>query len=125
ISVEVMPTHPSVYHVQRRRKIRTYGEGELAEEIRKGKLNGMELVRRDDETEWQPLFESRVYRREVPSWGDPRDAARMRMIRALFGHFTGFFITGVVMFSIQHQFPFWMWIWGAVLMMQAMGAAPG
>src|SRR6185503_19654007 len=36
ISVEVMPTHPSVYHVQRRRKMRTYGEGELAEEIRKG-----------------------------------------------------------------------------------------
>jgi serine/threonine protein kinase len=128
ISVEVMPSQPgvpSVYHVQRRRKIKTYDEGELAQEIRKGRLNGMELVRRDDQVEWQPLFESRVYRREVPSWGDPRDAARMRMLRALFGHFTGFFITGVVMYSTQGKLPFWMAIWGAVLLMQAVGAAPG
>ena len=35
----------------------------------------------------------------------------------------GFFITGVVMFSTQGHFPFWMAIWGAVLAVQALGAA--
>jgi hypothetical protein len=33
-------------------------------------------------------------------------------------------ITGVVMYAIQGHLPFWMAIWGAVLAMQALGAAP-
>jgi hypothetical protein len=104
--------------------VRRFGEEELAKEIRRGRLTGVELVRRDDEEQWQPLFESRVYRREVPSSGDPRDAARWRVLRAVGGHFTGFFITGVVMFSTQGELPFWMAIWGAVLAAQALRAAP-
>jgi ubiquitin len=84
----------------------------------------MELVRRDDEEQWQPLFESRVYRREVPTVHDPRDAARMRVLRGVGGHFTGFFITGIVMYSTQGHFPFWMSIWGAVLLMQVLGSVP-
>jgi hypothetical protein len=115
---------PEVYHVQTRRRVRRFGEEELAKEIRRGRLTGVELVRRDDEEQWQPLFESRVYRREVPSSGDPRDAARWRVLRAVGGHFTGFFITGVVMFSTQGELPFWMAIWGAVLAAQALRAAP-
>ena len=82
------------------------------------------MVRQEGADDWQPLFESHIYRREVPTVGDPRDAARWRLVRALGGHFAGFFITGVVMFAIQHQFPFWMWIWGAVLAVQALGALP-
>jgi hypothetical protein len=104
--------------------VRSYDEGELARLIRRGKLTGVELVRRDDEEQWQPLFESRVYRREVPTLHDPRDAARLRVLRAVGGHFTGFFITGIVMYSTQGHFPFWMSIWGAVLAMQALSAAP-
>ncbi|PYQ43413.1 MAG: hypothetical protein DMF77_10000, partial [Acidobacteria bacterium] len=78
ISAEVLPARtpapssPPVYHVQTRRRVRAYDEGELAHLIRRGKLTGVELVRRDDEEQWQPLYESRVYRREVPSLSDPR-----------------------------------------------------
>jgi hypothetical protein len=130
VSVEVVPARtpppavPPVYHVQTRRRVRAYDEGELAHLIRRGKLTGVELVRRDDEEQWQPLFESRVYRREVPTLTDPRDAARMRVLRAVGGHFTGFFITAVVMYATQGHFPFWLAIWGAVLAMQALGAIP-
>jgi serine/threonine protein kinase len=115
---------PPLYHVQAKRRIHTYDEGELVRLIRRGKLSGLELSRRDDETEWQPLVESQVFRREHPTLGDPRDAARWHLLRGLGGHFSGFFITGVVMVSIQHQVPFWMWIWGAVLAVQAVSAAP-
>ena len=62
-----------------------------------------------------------MFRREVPSVGDPRDAARWRLLRTLGGHFTGFFIVGVVMFSTQGHLPFWMAIWGAVLAVQTIG----
>jgi serine/threonine protein kinase len=131
ISAEVMPartppppTAPPVYHVQTRRRVKAYDEGEIAQLIRRGKLTGVELVRRDDEEQWQPLFESKVYRREVPTLDDPRDAARMRVLRAVGGHFTGFFITSVVMYATQGHFPFWLAIWGAVLAVQAAGAIP-
>ena len=133
LPVEVLPpaplrlprsAAPAVYHVQTRRGRRAYPEEDLAHQIRRGKLTGAELVRRDDEEEWQPLFESRVYRREVPTWGDPRDAARLRVLRGVAGHFTGFFITAVVMYATQGHFPFWLAIWGAVLAVQALGAVP-
>jgi Protein kinase domain len=132
VSVEVLPPGPrlpspstaAVYHVQRGDQVQSYDEAKLVALIRRGKLSGMELVRRDEEELWQPLFESRVYRREVPTAGDPRDAARIRLLRGVAGHFSGFFITAVVMYAIQHQFPFWLWIWGAVLAVQALSAAP-
>ena len=130
VSVEVMPppplgpATPPIYHVQAKKRVRRYDEGELTDLIRRGKLSGVELVRRDDEESWQPLFESRVYRREVPSLDDPRDAARMRVLRGVGAHFSGFFITCVVMYATQGHFPFWLAIWGAVLLMQGVGAAP-
>jgi hypothetical protein len=129
ISVEVMPSQPARpprvrYHVSIDDKVKVEDEDELVSMIRKGKLTGMELVRREDEERWVPLFETRVYRLEVPHAGDPRDRARMRALRALGGHFSGFFITGVVMFSIQGKIPFWMAIWGAVLAVQTLGSLP-
>jgi serine/threonine protein kinase len=129
ISVQVMPSAsrpegPPLYHVQTRRRVRYYAEGELAALIRRGKLTGMELARRDDEGEWRPLFQSRVFRREVPNVGDPRDAARRRALRALGGHYMGFVITAVVMYATQGHFPFWLAIWGAVLALQTLRRAP-
>jgi hypothetical protein len=46
------------------------------------------------------------------------------MLGAVGAHFSGFFITSVVMYATQGHFPFWLAIWGAVLAMQAAGAAP-
>jgi chemotaxis protein histidine kinase CheA len=117
---------PSLYNVQmgpHGDKIHRYDELELVSRIRRGKLTGVELVRRDDEETWQPLFESQVFRREVPA-GDPRDAARWRLLRAVGGHFTGFFIVGVVMYATQGHLPWWMAIWGAVLALQVARALP-
>jgi serine/threonine protein kinase len=129
ISVEVLPAESAptatvIYHVHRDDEVKDYDEARLVELLRKGKLTGLELMRRDDEERWQPLFESRIYQREVPTSGDPRDAARLRVLRGLLGHFSGFFITGVVMVTIQGSFPFWMSIWGAVLLMQTLGSMP-
>jgi serine/threonine protein kinase len=130
ISAEIVPPplprprEPSVYHVQEGDKVKTYDEEKLSALLRKGKLSGIELVRHDDEDQWQPLFESRIYRRVVPTSGDPRNAARLRVLRGVAGHFTGFVITGVVMYSTQGHLPFWMAIWGAVLGMQALSAVP-
>jgi serine/threonine protein kinase len=130
VSAEVVPaprsTRPVLYHVQTRspgRRVRRYDEEELAHQIRRGRLTGVELVRREGDERWQPLFESRVFRREVPG-ADPRDAARWRLLRALGGHFTGFFIVGVVMYASQGHLPFWMAIWGAVLAVQVAGTLP-
>jgi serine/threonine protein kinase len=136
ISVEVLPSPPpppppsplsrgsaSLYHVQSGDKVRDYDEDKLAVMIRRGKLTGMELVRRDDEDLWQPLFESRVYLREVPTSGDPRAAARRRVLRGLMGHFSGFFIVAMLTYS-NGQFPFWLAIWGFFLVMHALRAAP-
>jgi serine/threonine protein kinase len=114
---------PSHYHVQTRRGIRTYDEREIVKSIQRGRLTGAELVREDD-GDWQPLYDSRIFRREVPTSGDPRDAARLRALRAVLGHFTSFFIVGVIMYSTQRHLPFWMGIWGAVLVAQGLSAAP-
>jgi hypothetical protein len=140
VSAEIVPAAPDrprvatpvLYHVQtaftRGRpggpRVRLYDEDEIARLIHRGRLTGVELIRRDDEEQWQPLFESQIFRREVPSVGDPRDAARWRLGRALGAHFTGFFIVGVVMYATQGHLPFWMAIWGAVLGLQVVRTLP-
>jgi predicted Ser/Thr protein kinase len=133
VTAEIVPdATPALYHVERELhfsggkgdEVRRYDEAKLAELIRRGKLTGAELVRREGEERWRPLYESAVFRREVPTAGDPRDAARWRVLRAFGGHFTAFFIAGAVMYSTQGQLPFWLGIWGAVLGVQALGALP-
>jgi serine/threonine protein kinase len=119
------PTPVLVYHVQTGNVVKSYDEVKLVKLIRGGKLSGVELAREDDNEEWRPLFESRVFRREVPTTsGDPRDAARRRELGAVGAQLTGFFTTAAIMFAIQHQFPFWLGIWGAVLAVQVLKAAP-
>jgi serine/threonine protein kinase len=115
---------PAVYHVQTGERVRTYDEEKLTQLIRRGKLSGVEMMRRDGDSQWEPLFESHIFRREIPSSGDPRDAARWRLLRGVAGHFSGFFMTGVIMYSLQGHVPFWMGIWGAVLGVQALRAVP-
>jgi serine/threonine protein kinase len=127
------PRPSALYHVQTGigfgsdsgdGKIRVLDEDELVKRIRSGKLTGVELVRRDDEERWQPLFESRVFRREVPNAGDPREAARWRALRAVGGSFGAFAIVSTAMYVTQGHFPFWLGIWGAILAVQSLRAAP-
>jgi hypothetical protein len=128
------PSAPAVYHVQTdfgvpsrrpgRRRIRSFDEEELADRIRRGRLTGVELVRREGEEVWQPLFESHIFRREVPHAGDPWEAARWRVLRQIAGHLSSFVIVSAVMFGTQGHFPFWLWIWGAVLFAHALRSLP-
>jgi serine/threonine protein kinase len=114
------PSRPVRYHVQAEDdKVKEWDEQQLTDRIRDGKLSGLELVRRSDEETWQPLFQTRIYRLEVPNAGDPRDVARRRALNALGGHFTGFMTTALIMFAIERKFPFWLGIWGAVLPLPA------
>lgn len=116
---------PVRFHVQMGdQKVHSYDEHQLARRIRSGKLSGAELVRREGEEGWQPLYDSTVFRREVPTAGDPRDAARWRLLRNLGGHFTGFIIVGIVMFATQGHIPWWMGIWGVVLAGQVASTLP-
>ena len=131
-SAPARPAAPAVYHVQTDLgfskggggKMRSFDELELADQIRSGKLTGVELVRREGEEVWQPLFESHIFRREVPIVGDPREAARWRVLRQLGGHFSSFFIVAVLMFAAEGHFPFWLGIWGAFLALHTLKAAP-
>jgi hypothetical protein len=141
VSAEVVPppavppgrSAPALYHVQtdlgvpsgrHGPRIRSYDELELADRIRRGRLTGVELVRREGEEVWQPLFESHIFRREVPHAGDPWQAARWRVLRQVAGHFSSFVIVAAVMFATQGHFPFWLWIWGAVLFAHALRSMP-
>jgi serine/threonine protein kinase len=132
ISAEVVPASGasppgrSVYHVQTgsEGKIRRYDERDVVHLIRDGKLTGVELVRRDDEERWQPLYESALFRREVPNAGDPRAAARWRVLRQVGGHLSSFFLVAGIMYATQGHLPFWLGIWGTVLAVHALKAAP-
>jgi serine/threonine protein kinase len=137
VSAEIVPAPPAslpptVYHVQTALdlsgggtgKVRRCDERQLVTLIRDGKLTGVELVRRDDEERWQPLYESHVFRREVPSVGGPREAARWRVLRQVGGHFSTFFLVAGIMYAAEGHFPFWLGIWGAVLAVHALKAAP-
>ena len=123
VSVEVVPPRPlapatpPIYHVQAKKRVRRYDEGELADadptrQAQRASSSSAATTRRS----WQPLFESRVYRREVPTLDDPRDAARTarparrgRALLRLRHH------RACVMYATQGHFPFWLAIWGAVL----------
>jgi hypothetical protein len=73
---------------------------------------------------WQPLFESHVFRREVPNAGDPLEAARWRVLRQVGGHFGSFFLVAAIMFAAEGHFPFWLGIWGAFLALHTLKAVP-
>jgi serine/threonine protein kinase len=118
------PDASSTYRVQVGNDVKTYPEPKLVTLIRKGKLTGAELARRDDEDDWRPLYDTRVFRREVPTLADPRIAAGQRVLNAVGAHFMGFVITGIVMFATQGHLPWWMAIWGVVLAMQTLGTLP-
>jgi hypothetical protein len=128
VPAQIVPPPPpgpsGPYRVQVGNDVKTYEEPKLVTLIRKGKLTGAELARRDDEDDWRPLYDTRVFRREVPTLADPRIAAGQRVLNAVGAHFMGFVITGIVMFATQGHLPWWMAIWGVVLVMQTLGTLP-
>ncbi|MFT5682813.1 MAG: hypothetical protein ACI8RZ_003737 [Myxococcota bacterium] len=57
---------------------RTVSTEKLTALIRRGRLSGMELVRQEDGTRWEPLFSLPLFQSVVPHQGDPEMVARLR-----------------------------------------------
>ena len=91
ITAEVVPPLPAVARPggpsATTCRARRQGEGSCDEQRahrphpRRQALRRSSWCAASDEESWQPLFESRIYRLEVPNAGDPRDAARRRALR--------------------------------------------
>jgi hypothetical protein len=112
------------YHIQTEDGTRRMRENKLRRKLRRGALSGLEMVRRDGEDVWVPLHDRRVFREEVPTGSDPREAARWRVVRGFGGHLAAFAGVGVGMTLMLGEVPFWMAFWGIGLITHAFQTAP-
>jgi hypothetical protein len=112
------------YYVQTERGIRRMGEERLRRKLRRRRLSGLELVRREGEEGWTALHDRKVFREEVPVGGDPRDAARWRVVREFGGHLAAFIGVGIGMTLMTGQVPFWLAFWGIGLFAHGVRALP-
>ena len=89
---------PAVFEwfVQKDGKVRQFSEGKLRADLRNGKYTGLELVRRADQTTWQPLHETQMFVEEVPMQGHPLDHARWRMVRGFGVHFLTYLAVNIL-----------------------------
>ncbi len=111
----------SSYLIQKDGEVVEWSEDKLRRKLREDDLTGLELARREDEPSWQPLHDLEVYRQEVPHVGDPRNAARRRMVRGFAVHLAiygtiAYFTFGVL--SIPGA------IWGLFVLGHASRALP-
>jgi hypothetical protein len=100
-------------------------EAKLRKRLRSGSFSGLELVRRGEAGEWEVLHDTGLFREEVPTTGDPRDAARWRLLQQFAIHAATFLGLGVF-FTLQsggHP-PFWMIFWGMGLFSHGMRVVP-
>jgi len=114
----------TTYRVQKGNEVETLAEKKLRKRLRDGDLSGLELVRREGESEWQPLCETALFRDEVPFRGDPRDAARLRMVRRFGGHLMGWAICVAIFGALGSWFPFWLLIWAVFVALHGLKVAP-
>jgi serine/threonine protein kinase len=112
------------YYVQTDRHIRRMSERKLRHKLRRNEFSGLEMVRRDGEERWEVLHDSRVFLEEVPVRGNPRDAARWRLVRGFGGHLAAFFAVTVGITIASGHFPFWAGFWAIGLVTHALRALP-
>ena len=85
-------------------KTRSVTEERLRKRLRRNRYSGTELIRQNGEAEWIPLYESAVFRQEVPYRGDPVDWARRRKLQDFSCHAASFVGMGIVWFVWQGRF---------------------
>ena len=95
------------YYIQKDGKVRRMSERDLRDRLRKGKYSGMELVRRADESQWQALHETMMFREEVPMTGSPLDYARWRMVRSFGIHLLAYLAVNILTGFAAPIFLFW------------------
>ncbi len=105
-------------------KTRSVTEERLRKRLRRNRYSGTELIRQNGEAEWIPLYESAVFRQEVPYRGDPVDWARRRKLQDFSCHAASFVGMGIVWFVWQGEVPFWMGFWGIGLAVHAINTVP-
>ena len=105
-------------------KTKSVTEKRLRRRLRRNSYSGTELIRQVGEAEWIPLYESAVFRQEVPYRGDPVDWARKRKLQDFFCHAASFVGMGIVWFVWQGEVPFWLGFWGIGLAVHAINTVP-
>ena len=105
-------------------KTKSVSEERLRKRLRRNRYSGTELIRQSGEAEWVPLYQSAVFREEVPYRGDPIDWARKRKLHAFFRHAASFVGVGIAWFVTQGEVPVWMGWWGFGLGVHAVNTVP-
>ena len=105
-------------------KTKSVTEDRLRKRLRKNRYSGAELIRQKGEVEWIPLYQSAVFRQEVPYRGDPIDWARKRKLQEFFRHAASFVGMGITWFLWKGEIPTWMGFWGIGLAAHAINTVP-
>ena len=105
-------------------KTKSVTEERLRKRLRKNRYSGAELIRQKGEVEWIPLYQSAVFRQEVPYRGDPIDWARKRKLQEFFRHAACFVGMGITWFLWKGEIPMWMGFWGIGLAAHAINTVP-
>ncbi len=82
-------------------------EADLRAQLRKGKLTGLELTRRADQSQWYPVHDATLYSEEVAFEGSPRDHARLKVVRGFGIHFLVYLAVNVMIGFAAPVFLFW------------------
>ena len=105
-------------------KSKSVTENRLRKRLRKNRYSGTELIRQDGEVEWIPLYQSAVFRQEVPFHGDPLDWTQKRKVKDFLEHAVAFIGVGAGWYLMLGEIPFWMGFWGIGLGVHAISTAP-
>ena len=112
------------YHVQTGGHVRRMSERKLRRKLQRNEFSGLEMVRREGDERWEVLHDSRVFLEEVPVSGNPRDAARWRLVRGLGGHVAAFIGVSIGMTVATGHFPFWVGFWAIGLVTHGLRVLP-
>ena len=114
----------TVYLRSRDGRVRALSERRLRRRLRRDRFSGDEMIRREDDDAWQPLYESQIFLQEVPFEGDPDTWLRRRRLLELARH-AGLFVTfGTAWYVFQGDVPVWMGFWGIGLVMHGFRTLP-
>ncbi len=105
-------------------KTKSITEERLRKRLRRNRYSGTELIRQVGEVEWIPLYQSVVFRQEVPLRGDPADWARKRKVMEFLRHTVCFIGVGAGCYLMFGEIPSWMGFWGIGLGVHAIKTAP-
>ena len=103
---------------------KSLSERRLRRKLRRNRFSGDEMVRRGDEGEWVPIYESDLFRQEVPYSGDPAIWVGKRKIADFMQHACTFVTFGVAWYFFLGEVPVWMGFWGIGLAFHAMSTLP-